>query len=46
MQPMRAEMTSWQENRTGNSNRPAMRRILLFGLIAFCLSAPCAFPVD
>ena len=39
-------MTSWQENRTGNSNRPAMRRILLFGLIAFFLSAPCAFPVD
>jgi hypothetical protein len=46
MQPMHAEMTSWQENRTGNSNRPAMRRILLFGLIAFFLSAPCAFPVD
>jgi hypothetical protein len=46
MQPMHAEMTSWQENRTGNSNRPAMRRILLFCLIAFFLSAPCAFPVD
>jgi hypothetical protein len=46
MQAMHAEMTSWQENRTGNSNRPAMRRILLFGLIAFFLSAPCAFPVD
>ncbi|MGA7273901.1 MAG: hypothetical protein WBX14_03565 [Candidatus Udaeobacter sp.] len=46
MQPMHAEMTNWQENRTGNSNRPAMRRILLFGLIAFFLSAPCAFPVD
>jgi hypothetical protein len=46
MQPMHAEMTSWQENRTGNSNRPAMRRILLFGLIAFFLSAPCVFPVD
>jgi len=43
---MHAEMTSWQENRTGNSNRPAMRRILLFGLIAFFLSASCAFPVD
>ena len=43
---MHAEMTSWQENRTGNSNRPAMRRILLFGLSAFFLSAPCAFPVD
>ena len=43
---MHAEMTSWQENRTGNSNRPAKRRILLFGLIAFFLSARCAFPVD
>lgn len=43
---MHPEMTSWQENRTGNSNRPAMRRILLFGLIAFFLFAPCAFPVD
>ncbi len=46
MQAMHAEMTSWQENRTGNSNRPAMRRIILFGLIAFFLCAPCAFPVD
>jgi len=46
MQPMHAEMTSWQENRTGNSNRPEMRRILLTGLIALFLSAPCAFPID
>jgi hypothetical protein len=46
MQPMHAEMTSWQENCTGNSNRPAVRRILLFGVIAFFLSVPCAFPVD
>jgi hypothetical protein len=46
MQPMHAEMTSWQKNRTGNSNRPTMRRILLFGLIAFFLSVPCAFPVE
>jgi hypothetical protein len=46
MQPMHAEMTSWQENRTGNADRSAMRRILLFGLITFFLSAPCAFPVD
>ena len=43
---MHAEMTSWQENRTGNSNRSAMRRIFLTGLIALFLSAPCAFPVD
>lgn len=43
---MHAEMTSWQENRTGNSNRPAMRRIFLTSLIALFLSAPCAFPVD
>ena len=46
MQPIHAEMTSWQENRTGNSNRSAVRRIFLTGLIAFFLSAPCAFPVD
>jgi hypothetical protein len=46
MQPMHAEMTSWQENRTGNSNRSAVRRILLFGVIAFFLSVPCAFAVD
>src|SRR5260370_7452988 len=45
MQPIHAEITRW-ENRTANSNRPAMCRILLFGLIAFFLSAPCAFPVD
>lgn len=43
---MHAEMTSWQENRTGNSKRPAMCRIFLFGLIAFFLSAPYAFSVD
>jgi hypothetical protein len=46
MQPMHVEMTSWQENRTGNFSRPAMRQILLLGLIAFFLSAPCAFPVE
>jgi hypothetical protein len=46
MQPMHAEMTSWQENRTGNSNRSTVRRIFLTGLIALFLSAPCAFPVD
>jgi hypothetical protein len=46
MQPMHAEMTSWQENRTGNCNRSAVRRISLTGLIALFLSAPCAFPVD
>jgi hypothetical protein len=46
MQPMHAEMTNWQENRTGNANRLAVRRILLFGVIAFFLSVPCAFPVD
>jgi hypothetical protein len=46
MQPMHAEMTSWQENRTGNSNRSTVRRIFITGLIAFFLSAPCAFPVD
>jgi len=43
---MHAEMTSWQENRTGNFNRSAVRRIFLTGLIALFLSAPCAFPVD
>ena len=43
---MHPEITSWQENRTGNSNRSAMRRIFLTGLIALFLSAPCAFPVD
>jgi hypothetical protein len=46
MQPMHAEMTTWQENRTGNSNRSAVLRIFLTGLIALFLSAPCAFPVD
>jgi hypothetical protein len=46
MQPTHAEMTSWQENRTGNSNRSAVLRIFLTGLIALFLSAPCAFPVD
>jgi hypothetical protein len=46
MQPMHVEMMSWQENRTGNSNRSAVRRIFLTGLIALFLSAPCAFPVD
>src|SRR5216110_3179711 len=45
MQPMHAEITRWQ-NRIANFNRPAMCRILLFGLIAFFLSAPCAFSVD
>src|SRR5436309_9362590 len=45
MQPMHAEITRWQ-NRIANFNRPVMCRILLFGLIAFFLSAPCAFPVD
>ena len=43
---MHAEMTSWQENRSGNSNRSTVRRIFLTGLIALFLSAPCAFPVD
>ena len=43
---MHAEMKSWQEKRTGNSNRSTVRRILLFGVIAFFLSVPCAFPVD
>ncbi len=42
---MHAEITRWQ-NRIANSNRPAMCRILLVGLIAFFLSAPCAFSVD
>jgi hypothetical protein len=46
MQPMHPEMTNWQENRTGNSNRSTVRRIFLTGLIALFLSAPCAFPVD
>jgi hypothetical protein len=46
MQPMHAEMTSCRENCIGNSNRPTKRRILLAGLIAFSLSAPCAFPID
>ena len=42
---MHAEITRWQ-NRIANFNRPAMCRILLIGLIAFFLSAPCAFSVD
>jgi hypothetical protein len=46
MQPMHAEMTSRQKNCSGNRNQPMMRRILLPGLIAFFLSAPCAFSVD
>jgi len=46
MQPMHAEMTSRQKKCSGNRNRPTMRRILLPGLIAFFLSAPCALPVD
>jgi len=43
---MHAEMTSRQKNCSGNRNQPMMRRILLPGLIAFFLSAPCAFSVD
>jgi len=46
MQPMHAEMMSRQKNCSGNRNQPMMRRILLPGLIAFLLSAPCAFSVD
>src|SRR5438128_11383144 len=46
MQPMHAEITSCRENCVGNANRPAMRRILLRGLIIFFLSAPYAFPLD
>ena len=46
MQPMHAEITSCRENCVGNANRPAMRRILLRGLIIFFLSAPYAFPID
>src|SRR5580704_5608923 len=45
MQPMHAEISRWQ-NRIANCNRPAMCRILLFGLIAFFLSAANAFSVD
>jgi len=46
MQPMHAQMKRRQKNCSGNRNRPTMRRILLPALIAFFLSAPCAFPVD
>jgi hypothetical protein len=46
MQPMHAEMTSWQGDRTGNCNLPGMCRFFLSGLIVFFLSAPYAFPVD
>jgi hypothetical protein len=45
MQPMPAQMTSWQENYVGNFRRQMMRRILL-PVIVFFLSAPYAFPVD
>jgi len=46
MQPMHAEITSCRENCVGNANRPAMRRILLRGLIIFFLSTPHALPID
>jgi hypothetical protein len=46
MQATHTKITRWQENCIGNSNRPAMRRIVLSGLIAFFLSAPYAFPID
>jgi len=46
MQPTSAEMRSSQANCVGNCSRLAVRRIILFGLIAFFLSARCAFSVD
>jgi hypothetical protein len=46
MQPMHVKMTNRQKKCTGNVNPPVMRRILLHGVIAFFLSAPCAFPAD
>ena len=46
MHPMHAEMTNRQKKCTGNANPPVMRRILLHGVIAFFLSAACAFPAD
>jgi hypothetical protein len=46
MQATHTEMTRWQANCIANSKQPAMRRILLIGVITFFLAAPCAHPVD
>ena len=46
MQPMHAKMTRGQENCLGKYNRSILRRMLLFGLIAFLLFSPYAFPID
>ena len=46
MQLMHAKMTSRKENCLGKYNRSIPRRMLLFGVIAFLLFAPYAFPID
>jgi len=43
---MHAKMTSRKENCLGKYNRSIPRRMLLFGVIAFLLFAPYAFPID
>jgi hypothetical protein len=46
MQLTHAKMTSRKENCPGKHNRSIPRRMLLFGVIAFLLFAPYAFPID
>src|SRR6266576_2108877 len=46
MQLMHAKMTSRKENCLGKYKRSIPRRMLLFGVIAFLLFAPYAFPID
>jgi hypothetical protein len=43
---MHAEMTNWQAYFVAKFNRPAMRRIALYGLLALLLAAPYAQAVD
>ena len=44
--PERKQKTDRSVNCIANSNRLAMRRMLLAGLTAFFLFAPCAYPLD
>jgi hypothetical protein len=43
---MHAEMTNWQAYFVAKFNRPPMRRIALYGLLALLLAAPYAQAVD
>src|SRR5438552_12243341 len=46
MQARHPKITTWQANRIANSNKPAMRRISLIGLLVFFLATPYALPLD